>query len=25
LVLRVANADRRPTWNPESFFNRFAR
>jgi Peptidase family M28 len=25
LVLRVANADRRPTWNPESFFNRFVR
>ncbi|MFZ1024254.1 MAG: M28 family peptidase [Thermoplasmata archaeon] len=25
LVLRVANADRRPTWNPDSFFSRFAR
>jgi hypothetical protein len=23
LVLHVANADRRPTWNPDSFFNRF--
>jgi Zn-dependent M28 family amino/carboxypeptidase len=25
LVLRVANDDRRPTWNPKSFFNRFVR
>jgi len=25
LVLRVANADHRPTWNPDSFFNRFVR
>jgi len=25
LVMRVADADRRPAWNPESFFKRFAR
>ena len=25
LVLRVANANERPRWKPESFFNRFAR
>jgi Peptidase family M28 len=25
LLLRVANAEQRPTWNPESFFRRFAR
>jgi hypothetical protein len=25
LVLRVANADQRPAWKPESFFRRFAR
>jgi Peptidase family M28 len=25
LVLKVANADERPSWKPESFFNRFAR
>jgi hypothetical protein len=25
LVIRVANADHRPTWNPDSFFNRFVR
>jgi hypothetical protein len=25
LVLRIANADERPSWKPESFFKRFAR
>ncbi len=25
LLLRVANADRRPSWKPDSFFNRFVR
>ncbi len=25
LALRIANAERRPTWNPDSFFRRFAK
>jgi Zn-dependent M28 family amino/carboxypeptidase len=25
LVMKVANSDQRPSWKPESFFNRFAR
>jgi len=25
LLLRIANAENRPTWNPDSFFRRFAR